>query len=71
MATLLNLAAPGENYAQEGVMIMLLFRLTNILMGLVGGLFYAFGNVKFDREAAESGRRLLDGVEAAGPGHGD
>ncbi len=71
MATLLNLAAPGSNHAQEGVMIMLLFRLTNILMGLVGGLFYAFGNVKFDRKTAESSRRFLDGVDPAESGHGD
>ncbi len=45
MATLLEMAGPGDANAQAGVMIMLLFRITNMLMGLIGGVFYAMGKM--------------------------
>lgn len=45
MATLLDLAAPGLGNAQAGVVIMLLFRLSNIAIGLAGGIVYATGGV--------------------------
>lgn len=47
MATLLDMASPGMSNAQEGVMIMLLFRISNMVMGLIGGLFYALGKMDF------------------------
>ncbi len=43
MATLLDMAAPGLGNAQEGVMVMLLFRLSNMILGLAGGAYYAMG----------------------------
>lgn len=43
MATLLDLAHPGAGNAQTGVMVMLLFRLSNIALGLAGGIVYAGG----------------------------
>lgn len=43
MATLLDMAHPGAGNAQIGVMVMLLFRLTNMAMGLTGGFLYASG----------------------------
>ncbi len=43
MATLLDMAAPGMGNARTGVMVMLLFRLSNMAAGLVGGAFYAAG----------------------------
>jgi uncharacterized protein (TIRG00374 family) len=46
MATLLDMASPGAGNAQVGVMIMLLFRLANMILGLVGGLYYALGKSK-------------------------
>jgi uncharacterized membrane protein YbhN (UPF0104 family) len=49
MATLLDMAAPGHGNAQIGVMVMLLFRLTNMLMGLAGGLYYAMGRKRDGR----------------------
>ncbi len=45
MATLLTMASPGEANAQAGVMVMLLFRITNMLMGIIGGVFYAMGKL--------------------------
>lgn len=47
MATLLEMAGPGDANAQAGVMIMLLFRITNMLMGLIGGIFYATGKMNW------------------------
>lgn len=41
MATLLDMAAPGMGNAREGVMVMLLFRLSNMVLGAVGGVYYA------------------------------
>ncbi len=52
MAALLNLASPGVDNAQAGVMLMLLFRLSNLLIGVVGGVLYAFGKVDFRPEEA-------------------
>lgn len=43
MATLLDIAHPGVGNAQVGVMVMLLFRLTNMAVGLAGGVLYAMG----------------------------
>ncbi len=45
MATLLTMASPGDANAQAGVMVMLLFRLTNMLMGIAGGIFYGVGKL--------------------------
>ena len=47
MATLLDMASPGYDNAQAGVMIMLLFRLSNMAIGLLGGAFYALGKMDF------------------------
>ena len=47
MATLLDMAAPGQGNAQEGVMVMLLFRLSNMVLGVIGGAFYAMGKMDF------------------------
>ncbi|MCD8351051.1 MAG: flippase-like domain-containing protein [Planctomycetaceae bacterium] len=47
MATLLDMASPNMGNAQEGVIIMLLFRLSNMVLGLIGGLYYAFGKMDF------------------------
>ncbi len=55
MATLLDMAAPGNANAQTGVMVMLLFRLTNMLIGLVGGVYYAVGKEKPPRVPPPSG----------------
>ncbi len=52
MAALLDLASPGVDNAQAGVMVMLLFRLSNLLIGVVGGVLYAFGKVDFHPEDA-------------------
>lgn len=46
MAALLDLAAPGHANAQAGVMIMFLFRISNVLIGLAGGILYAMGKVR-------------------------
>ncbi len=43
MATLLDMAAPGAGNAQAGVVVMLLFRLSNMAVGLLGGAYYALG----------------------------
>ena len=43
MATLLDWAGPGHGNLQLGVMVMLLFRLSNMAIGLGGGALYAFG----------------------------
>ncbi|MCL2001314.1 MAG: flippase-like domain-containing protein [Planctomycetes bacterium] len=47
MATLLGLAGPEFRNAQAGVMIMLLFRFSNIAIGLVGGTLFAMGKMNF------------------------
>ncbi len=52
MAALLDLASPGVDNAQAGVMVMLLFRLSNLLIGVLGGVLYAFGKVDFHPEDA-------------------
>ncbi|MDR1612394.1 MAG: flippase-like domain-containing protein [Planctomycetota bacterium] len=41
MATLLELAAPGLGNGQSGVLAMLLFRLGNIVAGMIGGAVFA------------------------------
>lgn len=43
MATLLDMAHPGGINAQAGVVLMLLLRLSNLLIGVVGGVIYAMG----------------------------
>jgi uncharacterized membrane protein YbhN (UPF0104 family) len=43
MAALLDLAAPGAGNAQAGVALMLLFRLSNLGIGLAGAAAYALG----------------------------
>lgn len=53
MAALLDLAAPGMGNAQAGVVVMLLTRLANILIGLAGGVFYVLGGVDIRRAKAE------------------
>ncbi len=52
MATLLDMAAPGLENAQAGVVVMLLFRLSTMATGLWGGAYYALG------------KRSADGAEA-------
>ncbi len=47
MATLLDLAGPGHSNAQAGVMVMLLFRLSNMAIGVAGGIVYAMGRMDF------------------------
>lgn len=47
MATFLDLASPGVGNAQIGVMVMLLFRLSNLAIGLAGGVYYAMGKIDF------------------------
>ena len=47
MAELLEMAGPGLGNAQAGVMIMLLFRLSNMAVGLAGGALYAMGKRDF------------------------
>lgn len=47
MATFLQIASPGSANAQDGVMIMLLFRISNMIMGLVGGVYYGLGRLDF------------------------
>lgn len=43
MAALLDMASPGMGNAQVGVMVMLLFRLSNMAVGLLGGVLYLLG----------------------------
>lgn len=43
MAELLEMASPGMGNAQAGVMIMLLFRMSNMAVGVAGGIIYAMG----------------------------
>lgn len=74
MATLLDMAYPGVGNAQVGVMVMLLFRLTNMAMGLSGGFLYATGKSgKSSRtqmaemtEIAEMGEALAAANSSAG-----
>ena len=54
MATLLDLAGPGFHNAQAGVVVMLLFRLSNMAIGLVGGILYAAGKMDFSEISHES-----------------
>lgn len=49
MATLLDIAHPDAGNAQVGVMVMLLFRLANMALGLVGGALYASGKTNGDQ----------------------
>ncbi|MDR1520207.1 MAG: flippase-like domain-containing protein [Planctomycetota bacterium] len=43
MASLLDLAAPGGDNSRVGVALMLLFRSSNMAIGLTGGIFHALG----------------------------
>ncbi|MDR1520107.1 MAG: flippase-like domain-containing protein [Planctomycetota bacterium] len=46
MAALLGLADPGGINPRAGVALMLLFRLSNLFLGLIGGADYALGGLK-------------------------
>ena len=73
MATLLDMASPGMGNDQVGVMIMLLFRLSNMAVGLIGGGCYILGKLgsgerghvseDFRRDLAESAAVMERGGE--------
>lgn len=59
MAKFLDMASPGFDNEQAGVLIMFLFRLSNIAVGLVGGLVYATGKTDFTEKARRESQRLV------------
>lgn len=65
MAKFLDMASPGVANEQAGVLIMLLFRLSNIAIGLAGGLVYATGKTDFGEQVRRNSQRLPVDDESA------